>query len=364
MKTVLAHHWLVGMRGGEKVLEQFCILFPDAPIYTLVANPVRLSATLRQHRLCVPWFGRLPGADRIYKQALPLFPLIIGTHRIRDKADLVLSSDASMIKGLHVPPGTPHVCYCHSPPRYLWDQQDAYAQAAGAGLPLLRRLTPPLRRWDRAAAQKVDHFIVNSRFVQGRVRKAYGRESTVIYPPVAIDDFKPDTTPGDFYLVVSHLVPYKRVDIAVAAFNQLNRRLIVIGDGPELPRLRRQAGANVKFLGPQAFPELREHYARCRALIFPGVEDFGIIPVEAQASGRPVIAFEAGGALETVQDGKTGVLFPRQEAGSLIEGVERFESQEWSSADCRASAAKFGNERFRREISAFLVSRGLPAGCP
>ena len=290
--------------------------------------------------------------------------MIFGTHRIREKASLVLSSDASMIKGLRVPPGTPHVCYCHSPPRYLWDQQEAYAQAAGVGMKLLRRLTPGLRRWDRQAAQKVDHFIANSRFVQDRIRSAYGRESTVIYPPVAVEDFVPAAVPEDFYLVVSQLVSYKRIDIAVAAFNRLGKRLIIIGEGPELERLRKQAAANVEFLGSQPFPVLRDHYARCRAFVFPGIEDFGITPLEAQASGRPVIAFQGGGALETVEDGRTGVLFSRQDADSLIEAVKRFESQTWESAACVDHAAAFGKERFRRQISAFLSERGLPSGHP
>ena len=362
METVLAHHWLVGMRGGEKVLEQFGALFPDAPIYTLVAERDRLSPALRRHRLCVPWFGRLPWAARIYKHALPLFPLIIGTHRVREDAALVLSSDASLIKGLRVPRGTAHVCYCHSPPRYLWDQQEAYAQAAGVGMALLRRLTPALRRWDRAAAQKVDHFIANSRFVQARIRAAYGRDSIVIYPPVAVESFVLAAEPEDYYLVVSQLVPYKRVDLAVAAFNRLGRRLIIIGDGPELPTLRRQARSNIEFLGSQPFPVLREHYARCRALIFPGVEDFGITPLEAQASGRPVVAYGAGGALETVRPGITGVLFPEQTVDSLLEGVETLDSQKWESAVCREQAARFGDQRFRREISVFLTGHGLPAG--
>ena len=359
MKTVLAHHWLVGMRGGEKVLEQFGALFPEAPIYTLVADPARLSPALRSHRISVSWFGRLPGAARLYKQALPFFPMIIGTQRIRENAGLVLGSDASMIKGLRIPPGARHVCYCHSPPRYLWDQQESYARAAGPGMVLLRRITPALRRWDRAAAQRVDHFIANSRFVQERIRAAYGRESTVIHPPVATQDFAPVSAPDDFYLVVSQLVPYKRIDLAVAAFNRLGRRLIVIGDGPELPRLRRQARANVEFLGSQPFAALRDHYARCRALIFPGVEDFGITPLETQASGRPVIAYGVGGALETVRDGMTGIFFPRQDVASLVAGIERFESQKWESSACCEQAVRFGEARFRGEISAFLGERGL-----
>ena len=361
MQIALAHHWLVGMRGGEKVLEQFAALFPDAPIYTLVSRRKRLSAVLQRHPLRPSWFGRLPGAARVYKHALPLFPLIINSLKVRGNPALVLSSDASMIKGLRIPPGVPHVCYCHSPPRYLWDQQEAYAQAAGIGMSTLRRLTPALRRWDHAAAQKVDHFIANSRFVQARIRSAYGRESTVIHPPVAVQDFAPGE-PEDFYLVVSQLVPYKRIDLAVAAFNRLGRPLVIIGDGPELPRLRRQAAAHIRFLGSQPFPVLREYYARCRAFVFPGIEDFGITPLEAQASGRPVIALGAGGALETVLPGQTGVFFPRQEVDSLLEAVEHFESRRWVSTACRTHAVRFGETRFRAEIAAFLKGHGLPAG--
>ena len=358
----MAHHWLPGMRGGEKVLEQLCVLFPQAPIYTLVARRSRLSARLLRHRLVVPPFGRLPGAVHFYKHALPLFPLIIGGLHVREKPALVLSSDASMIKGLRVPPGAAHVCYCHSPPRYLWDQQEAYVQAVGLGKSLLRRLTPGLRRWDRAAAQKVDHFIANSRFVQARIRAAYGRESTVIYPPVDVGSFTPVAAPEDFFLVVSQLVPYKRVDLAVAAFNRLGRRLVVIGSGPEMSRLRREASANVEFLGSQPSAVLRSYYARCQALIFPGVEDFGITPLEAQASGRPVIAFGEGGALETVEDGRTGVLFRQQSVASLLDGIERFESQKWESDVCRSHALRFGEKRFRQQISGFLTERNLPGG--
>ncbi|MFZ0711614.1 MAG: glycosyltransferase [Terrimicrobiaceae bacterium] len=362
-QTALAHHWLVTMGGGEKVLEQFSELFPDAPIYTLVATRDRLSERLQRHEIIPSAFGRLPGAAAMYKQALPIFPLAFGTLKIAGTPSLILSSDASMIKGIAVPSGAPHVCYCHSPPRYLWDAQATHSLPQGMGSVLLKAITPALRKWDRAAAQRVDFFIANSQFIRERIRAAYGRESEVISPPVAVEDFTPlSQAPDDFYLVVSRLVPYKRIDIAIEAFGSLGKRLVVIGDGSEYARLRKSAGKRIEFLGAQPFRVLRDHYARCRALIFPGVEDFGITPLEAQASGRPVIAFGKGGALETVKAGETGLFFERQNGDCLASAVIEFERRSWDTAKCRLNALRFGAARFRSEISAFLRCHGLPSG--
>jgi glycosyltransferase involved in cell wall biosynthesis len=362
-QTALAHHWLVTMGGGEKVLEQFSELFPNAPIYTLVATRDRLSERLNRHEIIPSAFGRMPGAAWMYKQALPLFPLAFGTLKISGKPVLILSSDASMIKGIAVPPGAAHVCYCHSPPRYLWDAQATHSLPHGAGSVLLKAITPVLRKWDRAAAQRVDFFIANSQFIRERIRAAYGRESEVINPPVAVEDFAPlSGAPDDFYLVVSRLVPYKRIDIAIQAFGHLGKRLVVIGDGSEYARLRKGAGKSIEFLGAQPFRVLRDHYARCRALIFPGVEDFGITPLEAQASGRPVIAFGKGGALETVKADETGLFFDEQSGDCLADAVKEFESRSRDAARCRSNALRFGAARFRSEISAFLRRHGLPPG--
>ena len=351
------------MGGGEKVLEQFSELFPYAPIYTLVATKNSLSERLQRHEIIPSAFGRLPGAAWIYKQALPLFPLAFGTMTIRGKPLLILSSDASMIKGIKVPSGAPHVCYCHSPPRYLWDAQATHSLPPGLTNSLLKAITPALRKWDRAAAQRVDLFIANSQFIRERIRAAYGRESEVINPPVAAEDFAPlSQAPDDFYLVVSRLVPYKRVDVAIAAFGRLGKRLVIIGDGSEYARLRRKAVKCIEFLGAQPFRVLRDHYARCRALIFPGIEDFGIAPLEAQESGRPVIAYGQGGALETVRAGETGLFFEHQNGDCLANAVIEFESRSWDSAKCRQNAISFGAARFRGEISAFLKRHGLPSG--
>jgi glycosyltransferase involved in cell wall biosynthesis len=362
IRVALAHHWLTGMRGGEKVLEEISLLFPGAPIYTLIGRPDKLSLRLRGHPLHTSWLQRVPGAARHYRKLLPFFPAAISALQVRPPVDLVLSSDASVIKGLSYPPGTPHVCYCHSPPRYLWDLQQDYAQSAEAGgvagRALFRATIPRVREFDRRGAARVTHFIANSAFVRERIRDYYGREAEVIHPPVALDEFTPvDEPPGDFYLIVSQLTPYKRVEVAVAAFNRLGRRLVIIGEGSERRRLEAMAGKNVVFLGAQPSSVLKDHYRRCRALVFPGVEDFGIVPLEAQASGRPVIAYGRGGVLETVKPGITGLFFPEQTPERLIEAMETFEGtrDRFDPAACRRQAEQFSSNRFRSELTTFLA---------
>ncbi len=362
MNVALAHHWLVGMRGGEKVLEELSTIFPAAPIYTMVARPERLSERLRRHEIITSLLDRIPGGQRYYKQALPIFPTAVSNLRVASGLDLLISSDASVIKGIHTPRGLPHVCYCHSPPRYLWDLQQTYLQET-SGLGTLGRLAfriaaPYVRAFDKQAAQGVNWFIANSEFVQRRIRDYYERDAVVIHPPVAINDFTPQSEIGDYYLMVSELAPYKRVDIAVEAFNRLGKRLVIIGQGSERARLERGAGRNIEFLGSQPFATLKEHYARCRAFIFPGIEDFGITPLEAQASGRPVIGYAEGGLLETASEGETAVFFHEQTAEGLVGAVQRFEetAQNFQPEICRANAKRFGPERFRNEIKAFLES--------
>jgi glycosyltransferase involved in cell wall biosynthesis len=364
-RVALAHHWMNhGMRGGEKVLEQMCLLFPGAPIYALVANRETLSPVLRAHAIRTSRLQFLSKGTNFYKKLLPLFPWAVAALEVEGSPQVILSSDAGVIKGLSYPAGAVQVCYCHSPPRYLWDLQDVYSRSSEAGgsvgRALLKRVTPYVREFDRKAAQRVDFFIANSSFVRTRIRDFYGRDSEVIHPPVAVDDFTPGDGPAeDFYLIVSQLVSYKRIDVAVNAFNKLKRRLIVIGDGPERRRLEKEANPNITFLGSQPFPVLQDHYRRCRAFVFPGIEDFGIAPLEAQASGRPVIAFRRGGILETVVEGETGVLFDRQEAEDLIEAVKVFEDKDggWDPRLCRRQAEKFGPERFRSEYKSFLERR-------
>jgi glycosyltransferase involved in cell wall biosynthesis len=365
-KVALAHHWLVGMRGGERVLEQICQVLPGAPLYTLVANPAKLSKSLQGRAIYTSPLQRFPGGARQYKKLLPLFPWATSSLAVKEPVDLLLSSDASVIKGLSFPSGTPHVCYCHSPPRYLWDRQEDYTTSSEVmgpvGRYLFKRVVPYVREFDRKAAGRVTHFIANSCFVRDRILACYGRSSEVIYPPVELDQFQPTgEEPDDFYLVVSQLVPYKRIDVAVEAFNRLGRKLVVIGEGSERTRLEKMAGPSITFLGSQPLSVLRDHYRRCRAFIFPGVEDFGITPLEAQASGRPVVAYRAGGARETVREGTTGVFFDQQTPESLEQAMIDFEArrEDFDPAACRANAEGFGTDRFRDNLGRFLTRHSL-----
>jgi glycosyltransferase involved in cell wall biosynthesis len=359
----LAHHWLPSMRGGEKVLEQFCLLFPEAPIFTLLAHPENLSPILNAHPLRTSALQCLPGIGRFYRSFLPFFPLAQRTLAVPPECRLLLSNDACMIKGIPRTQKIPHVCYCLSPPRYLWDMQQTYLDHTTGISRLARFFLPPLTRflqqYDNHASDGVDFFITLSHFVQERIRKIYGRDSVVIAPPVDVEAFHAYHPPGDFYLLTSELVSYKRVDLAVSAFNQLGKKLVVIGDGPERRALEKKAGKTITFLGRQPFPILKDHYERCRAFIFPQIEDFGITAVEAQAAGRPILAYRAGGALDTVIENETGLFFDEQSAEALADAVDRFEKMPsgFDPARCRANAEKYRPERFRREIRDFLTAR-------
>lgn len=356
MKVALVHYWLVRMGGGEKVLEALCRMFPEADIYTHVYDREGVSEAIRGRRVRETFIGRLPGARRHYRSYLPLMPFAL--RRLDLSAyDLVISLESGPAKGVVTSPRSLHVCYCLTPMRYVWDMYDAYRSAAG---PLERLLMPPLtawlRRWDTRTAAGVDHFVAISHAVLGRIRDAYGRDAEVVHPPVAVDEFAPSEEREDYYLAVGRLVPYKRFDLAVEAFNSLGRRLIVIGDGEEMERLRRLAGPTVTFLGRQPDAVLRRHYARCRALVFPGIEDFGLVPVEAMASGRPVIAYGEGGALDTVREGETGLFFHRQTPEALAEAVRRFERVEerFRPDRIRTHAERFDRRHFERRFTMML----------
>ncbi|TWU48107.1 GDP-mannose-dependent alpha-(1-6)-phosphatidylinositol monomannoside mannosyltransferase [Rubripirellula reticaptiva] len=354
MKVALAHHWITSYRGGEKVIEQIAKLFPGSDLYTLVQNPNIDVPGLRGTTVHTSRLNRFPLVHRTYRHLLPLHPWAIAGMRVADDVDLLLSSDASLFKGIPKAASTKHVCYCHSPPRYLWELGSDYKRASFAARIALDRFAGRLREYDRNSAANVDHFIANSNFVAGRIKKYYDRESTVIYPPVATHDFVANQTRGDFHLAISELVSYKRIDIAVDAYNKLGKRLIVIGDGPERKALQAAAKSNIEFLGRQPFSVLKEHFETCQAFVFPGIEDFGITPVEAQAAGAPVIALRAGGALETVVENETGVFFDDQSAESLIDAVERFASEAFTPESCVRNAVRFSTDQFRDKYIAFL----------
>lgn len=359
LRVALVHYWLVGMRGGEKVLEELCGLFPQAEIFTHVVAPEAISPALRRHQIHTTFINRLPGARKHYQKYLPLMPLALEELDLRG-FDLVISSESGPAKGVITGPDCLHLCYCHSPMRYLWNMYHDYKAEAGF---LTRLVMPPLchylRQWDQASAARVDRFLANSTAVQARIAKYWRRESEVVHPPVDTDFFTPGTgTGGDYYLVCGQLTGYKRVDLAVEACSRSGRPLVVIGGGERLERLRAGAAANIRFLGPQPFEVLREHYRGCRALLFPGEEDFGIVPVEAMACGRPVIAYGRGGALDTVRDGISGLLFPEQTVESLLAALERFEAggTDFDPAAIRTQAERFSKEIFRQRIREALAA--------
>ncbi|MEX2273448.1 MAG: glycosyltransferase [Vicinamibacterales bacterium] len=345
------------MRGGEKVLEALCRLFPQAELYTLVHRRGSVSPLIENRRVHRSVVAGLPLAATRYREYLPLFPFAIEQFDF-DGYDLVISSSHCAAKSVVVPGRTTHVCYCHSPMRYAWDQFDAYfgADRVGrVGSSLLRRVMAHLARWDRATADRPDRYVANSQYVAGRIDRYYNRVASVVYPPVDTDFFTPDATrPRNHYLIVSALVPYKRVEIALEACRSLGRPLIVAGDGPDRARLEKTAGPDVSFIGSQSNDQLRELYQSAHAVLLPGEEDFGIVPVEAQACGTPVVAFGRGGALETVQDGVTGILVDQQTPDAFAAGIERAGQIAWDRAGIRASAERFTEAAFALGFSAIV----------
>ena len=352
MKVALVHDWLTGLRGGERVLEQLCLLYPAADIFTLVHVRGSAGPIIEGHRITTSFIDRLPKAH--YRNYLPLFPAAIESLDLRGY-ELVVSTSHAVAKGCKPEKGATHVSYVHTPMRYVWDQFDAYFGSGRAGR--MTRLAahavaPFLRGWDVRSTARAHGLIANSRFVADRIRRFWHREAdAVVYPPVETERFAPAAEgPDDYALIVSALVPYKRVDLAVSAFSRLKRPLWIAGDGPELARLRSLAGESVRFLGSVAHEALPGLYARARFFVLPGEEDFGIAPVEAQAAGRPVLALGRGGALETVVDGETGAFFAEPVIESLIEGIAAMDKLQPDPARIRAHALRFDVRRFGPEL--------------
>jgi glycosyltransferase involved in cell wall biosynthesis len=353
----LVHDWLNQIGGAEDVLETLVEMFPAAPIFTSMYWREGMPPAYRDWDIRTTWMDRLPGIYRHHQPYLPLYPLAFARLNLSGY-DVVLSNKSGFCHGVQTG-GAVHICYCLAPTRYVWDF-DAYA-AREALPPALKTALRPimgwLRRWDHRSAQRVDHFIAISREVQARIRRYYGRDSAVIHPPVDTARFQPASTHDDYYLIVSRLVPYRRIDLAVRAFNQLGLPLVIVGDGRDRPRLEAQARSNVTFLGRVPDEDLPDLLARCRAYVLPGVEDFGIAPVQAQAAGRPVITHRAGGALDTVVEGETGVFFDEPTPEALVAAVRGFDPDAIDPRACRANAERFVVEMFKEKLSRFIRDR-------
>lgn len=352
MRVAIVHYWLVGMRGGEKVVEALCDMFPQADIFTNAYRPQRISDRINRHSIKTTFVGKLPYAWRLYKKYLPLMPVALEQLDLRSY-DLVISSESGPAKGVITRPDTLHLCYCHTPMRYAWSMYFDYLRNAN---PVVRIAMPWLvhwlRLWDWQAAARVDFFIANSHGIARQISKYYRRPSVVVHPPVDVEAFAPSSEPGSYYLSVGQLVRYKRFDLAIEACNRLNAPLLVIGEGEEWRALHRIAGPTIRFLGRQDAETLRRCYARCRALIFPGEEDFGIVPIEVMASGRPVIAYGRGGAVETVIPGRTGILFDEQTPAAVARAIEEFEAVEdsFDPAFLVEHSRRYSIENFKRRM--------------
>jgi glycosyltransferase involved in cell wall biosynthesis len=362
-KIALVHDYFVQMGGAERVAAAMHDSFPSAPIYTTVALPHRLPKELRGADIRTSAMQRLPGMEQRFRQYFMLYPFAVERFDLSEY-DLIFSSSSGYAKGVRRRENAVHVCYCHTPMRWVW-RYDDYVARESLGR-VARSLLPipvwGLKKWDLRAAQQPNYYIANSRVVAQRIKQIYGRDAFVIPPPIDVDRFQMSTSVDDYYLVLSRLVPYKRIDLAIEACNRLGRRLVIIGDGPDRQRLETLAGPKTEFLGRQTDSVVGRYASRCRALLFPGEEDFGMVPLEVNAAGRPVIAFRGGGALETIVEGVTGLLFNQSTSAALIEAIEAFESRSWNQQTMRRHAEKFDRSVFAFRVLQFLGSVA-PSSC-
>ena len=364
MKVAIIQEWLVTMGGSEKVVQAIAELYPDADIFTLVAfAPLVKELGFENKKITTSIIQKLPFGKKKYKSYLPLFPFAIEQFDLREY-DLIISSNHAVSKGVLTTNEQLHITYCHSPIRYAWDLHHQYLAEEGLGFNikgiLARYFLHRLRMWDFLSSSRPDFFLSNSNFIAKRIYKVYGKSATTIYPPIEIDDFTLKVNKSDYYITCSRMVPYKKMDLIIEAFSKMpDKKLVVIGDGPDFEKIKLLASANIEFKGYVPFRDLIGYLQKARAFVFAAIEDFGMLPVEAQACGTPVIAYGKGGSLETVVDGKTGIFFYEQTVDSLIDGVHRFEAIEKSIDPLvlRAHAESFGKEHFKAQFKAFVEQK-------
>lgn len=358
-RIAIVHDWLPVYGGAERVLEQMLMVYPDADLFSLIdALDDEGRKFLKGKPVTTSFVQKLPGGKKYYRHCFPLMPFAIEQFDFSDY-DMVITSSYAFAKGIITGPRQLHLCYCHSPIRYAWDLQTQYLRESkldrGIKSWLVRWLLHSIRLWDNRTSAGVDAFMANSRFIARRIEKVYRRDAAVVYPPVNVERFETRTEKEDFYVTASRMVPYKRIDLIVEAFNGMpDRKLVVIGDGPELPRIKRLAGPNVQVLGWQPNEVMRDHLQRARGFVFGGEEDFGIILLEAQACGTPVIAYGRGGALETVIENETGLFFEEQSPAALQQAVTEFEQRVWDAQRCRRNAERFSARTFRENFQEFV----------
>jgi glycosyltransferase involved in cell wall biosynthesis len=359
LRVALVHDWLTGMRGGEKCLEVMCELFPDAPIYTLLHVKGAMSPLIESKTIHTSFLQRFPFVEQKYRMYLPLFPFAIEAFDFSDY-DLLLSTSHCVAKGAKPRGDALHLCYCFTPMRYVYEMYDEYFGKGQAGMATrmaMKIVAPLLRAWDKKTADRVHHFVAISEHVRQRIYRHYGRDAEVIFPPVDTAKFQASRRDKGYYLIVSALVPYKKVDLAVKAFNKIGKRLIIVGKGPDEEKLRYLAKPNVEFVGWKSDDELALLYAGCTALVFPGEEDFGIVPLEAMASGKAVIAYGKGGALETVQDGLSGVFFYEQTVEALEIAVSKAEQMQFDVENVRNRALRFSRSIYKDAMKKFIEEK-------
>jgi glycosyltransferase involved in cell wall biosynthesis len=369
LRVAIVHHWFRSYTGAERVVSALLEIFPQADLFALIANE-QTAARFAPHRVNTSFLQRVPGSRRFHRHFLPLYPFALEQFDLSGY-DLVISHESGPAKGVITPAHICHICYCHSPMRYIWDLHHEYVKGHDMGSisqVIFRLVAHYVRMWDLATASRVDYFVASSQNASDRIRKIYRREAPVIHPPVNVEAGYISEKTDDYYLIVGRLVDYKRVDLAIEACTSLGRRLHIVGVGPQYGRLKKLANSSVEFLGALTDEQVREQYAHCRAVLFPGLEDFGIVPVEAHSYGRPVIAYGRGGALETIRgpfagddpgDLSNGILFARQSAASLVEAILAFEKAEanFSPVEIARSAIKFSGNRFKSEMIDFIADR-------